>query len=47
MPLSNDAADTTQVLSVTFSYDKFETLNPVAGIGAGIKSVADRIINIL
>ena len=47
MTLSNEAADTPQTFSVTFSYDKFETLNPVAGFGSGIKSVADRIINIL
>ena len=47
MPLSNDAADTTQVMSVTFSYDKFETLGPAAGFFAGVKSAADRIINIL
>jgi hypothetical protein len=47
MTLSNEAADTPQTFSLTFSYDKFETLNPVAGFGSGIKSVADRIINIL
>ncbi len=47
MPLSNDAADTTQVMSVTFSYDKFETMGPAAGFFAGVKSAADRIINIL
>lgn len=47
MTLSNDSADTPQTFSVTFSYDKFETLNPVAGFASGIKSAADRIINIL
>lgn len=47
MALSNESADTPQTLSVTFSYDKFETLNPIAGFASGIKSAADRIINIL
>lgn len=47
MALSNEAADTPQTFSVTFSYDRFETLNSIeAGLGA-VKSVADRIINIL
>lgn len=47
MALSNEAADTPQTLSVTFSYDKFETMGPAAGFFAGVKSAADRIINIL
>jgi len=45
--LSNESENTPQTFSVTFSYDKFETINSLGSIGVAARSVADRIINIL